>query len=146
VIALRVIGSIWALPHTLFGVLLMLIPHYRGVWFPYVPRKVRRRGLVFHFIAGKIIPEGMGERFVTGAQTHGNLQWYRDERQWDREDLVKHETRHTHQEWIFGGILFPLLYGLSFVVNLIRFRFDTVKAYEQIPFERDARRHEGQDV
>ena len=144
-IALHVIGSIWALPHTLFGVLLMLIPHYRGVWFPYFPRKMRRRGLVLHFIAGKIIPEGMGASFVTGAQTHGNLQWYRAEPNWDYEPLVAHETRHTHQEWVFG-ILFPLLYGICFLVNLIRFNFDTVQAYKQIPFERDARRYAGQEV
>jgi hypothetical protein len=144
-ILLHVMGSLWALPHTLIGVLLMLVPHYHGVWFPYVPRRVRRRGLVLHFIAGKIIPEGLSGGFVTGAQTHGNLQWYANEYQWDRGDLVKHETRHTHQEWIFGGVLYPLLYGLSFVVNLVRFK-NVTEAYKQIPFERDARRAAGQKV
>lgn len=153
---LKFLGTLNALPHSLFGLLLMLIPawkHLEKGWvlFPYFPRKVRRVGWIIHFIAGCVIPPGIDKNhdgdfndpgdFRTGAQTHGSFHWYESETNWDWVPLVQHETRHTKQEWVFGILYLPL-YGGAFVVNWIRFKGDSVKAYQAIPFEKDARKHE----
>jgi hypothetical protein len=139
-IILRILGTVMALPHTALGWLLMLIPWWRGTWFPYAPRDVRLHNWTVHVIAGRLIPKGMGDRFVTGAQTHGSIIFFRDERAWNRESLVRHEERHTRQEWLFGP-LYVVLYIVCFLVNLVRLR-DATAAYEAIPFEKDARKHE----
>jgi len=150
VTALRILGTLWALPHTIIGLLMMLIPCWkdsvsnvksRWVWFPLVPRAVRVHNWTVHFVAGLIVPPGMRGGFRTGAQTHGSCIWFADKRQWDRPELVRHEERHNRQEWVFGPF-YMLLYLGSFLVNLARFDGDSLKAYREIPFEKDAREHE----
>jgi hypothetical protein len=134
----------------------MLIPVWRHaekgwIWFPYVPRAARVHNWTIHFIAGCVIPPGVDSNkdgdyndrgdFRTGAQTHGSLIWFSNKTQWVRKDLVNHEERHTKQEWVFGPS-YLLLYGGSWLVNFVRFKGDSVKAYLEIPFEKDARAHE----
>jgi len=144
-LALTVLGIVWS---TVFGIralAFLLIPWWRGTWVPYFPRKARIQDGAIHFIAGRLIPKTMGGgSFVTGAQTHWFMVWFADEESWNQRQLVKHETRHTKQELIFGP-LYLLLYVGHFLVNLVRYR-NSLKAYREIAFERDARRHAGQQV
>ncbi len=140
-ILFRLIGTLLALPHTLIGISLMLIPWWNKVWFPYVPRKARLGSWAVHFIAGGIIPDGLGGgKFQTAAQTHGSLIWFAKD-EWDLPGLVAHEERHVRQGWLFGP-LFPLLYISFFLVNFVLYKGDIMKAYWENPFERDARLHE----
>lgn len=141
---IRLLGILWSAPLGLRVVLLMLIPWWRGTWLPYMPRKVRVHNWTLHFVAGRLIPKGLGTRFQTYAQTHWFMIWFADEGKWQQADLVEHEERHTRQEWLFGP-LYPLIYGGHFLVNLARYR-DVTEAYRQIVFERDARRHAGQKI
>lgn len=141
---LAVLGTLWSVVFGVRALVFLLIPWWGGVWFPYFPRKARRgrRPLVWHFVAGRLIPKGLGKGFVTGAQTHWNFVWFADDTQWNRDRLVIHEERHVAQEWLFGP-LFGLLYVGHFLWNFLRWG-DTQKAYEEIVFERDARDAEKQ--
>jgi len=54
----------------------------------------------------------------------------------------KHEIIHYLQWKELGFVGFLLLYPLFWLINLVRYR-DGAKAYVEIPFEREAYRHEG---
>lgn len=80
-----------------------------------------------------------------GGQTLGWFRFYRDTRQWDRPDLVAHETWHTWQFLIPG---FPLWYGLAFLWQWGKRGFDSeqwIAAYRANWFEAQARRKAGQE-
>ena len=141
-IILKILGWIWTLPHTLFGVLLLLTVYF--------PKSIRwSEGALDVVVRWHVIPEGFDrtgdgdiddpEDFRTGAQTHGFIIFYRDKHQRDRGDLREHERVHVLQCMILGGVLYPLLYGLSFAINLARGQ-GTVVAYKNIWFERQAYR------
>jgi hypothetical protein len=53
------------------------------------------------------------------------------------ETTRRHETIHYHQWRELAFLLFPILYGLFWLVGFARYR-DGVKAYYAIPFEREA--------
>lgn len=58
---------------------------------------------------------------------------------WNKRPLsLNHEKIHFEQgkELLFIG--FWLLYGLNYLINLFRFKFDTGKAYRNIVFEKEA--------
>ena len=148
---LRILGILWSAPLGIRALVLMALPWWKGTWFPYWPKKARRRGLRLHFVARRIIPEGFDrtgdgdvddpEDFRTGAQTHWFMTWYYDENHWNYEPLVDHEDRHIDQELLFGPF-YGLTYVGHFLINLARFR-DAAKAYQEIIWERDARKHAG---
>ena len=50
------------------------------------------------------------------------------------EITIRHETCHFYQAIGLGVVLFYILYGVFYVVNLIRHRNHN-KAYMEIPFE-----------
>ena len=54
-----------------------------------------------------------------------------------RKTIVRHEMIHIEQQRELLVIPFFILYGLFYLVNLIRYR-DLDKAYMEIPFEREA--------
>lgn len=56
--------------------------------------------------------------------------------------ILYHEYRHLEQQEKYGGIGFLALYGLSFLKNYFKFKFDWYKAYYNIDFEKDAREYE----
>ena len=132
-------GYILSLPHTLFGLLLML-------W--YRPTKVRWNNGTIECISEHIIPQGIDrtgdgdvddpEDFRTGAQTHGIIIFYADEYQRLRPDLVAHERTHVWQGMLFGP-LYPLTYGVFFLGLLVIMR-NIVRAYRAIPWEQWARK------
>lgn len=148
---LHILGIIWGAPLGLRAVLFLLIPRWGGVWFPYMPRAMRwdSNNWMFHFVAGRLIPAGFDrtgdgdiddpDDFITGGQTHWFMVWFRDKEQWNNNKLVKHENRHGWQEKLWG-VLFGVSYVGHFLINLARYR-DVTKAYMQIVWERDARRH-----
>ena len=62
-----------------------------------------------------------------------------DLKYWEnRKILLNHEYIHFEQgkELLFVG--FWLLYGLNYLINLFRYKFDTRKSYKMIVFEREA--------
>jgi hypothetical protein len=92
---------LWALPHTLLGLLLCLYyrPHswrWNQGCLECIPRTT--------LIGGKRV----------GAQTWGWLIFYRDEEMMARDPLRVHERVHVVQALI-GGPLFPIAYGLHFL-------------------------------
>jgi hypothetical protein len=147
---------LWSLPLGLPRVVvLLLIPWWRGTWVPYWPRKVRWHNGCLHFIAGRIIPKGIDrtgdgdiddpEDFRTGAQTHWFMTWFADEIQWLRASLIEHEEWHVHDEDRWGPI-YPTSYVGHFLINVVRFKGNIARAYQEIVWERRARAHAGQRV
>jgi len=141
----RFLGYVWSLPHTLFGVLLLLTVYF--------PKRVRwSEGALDVVVRWHLIPKGMDktgdgdlddpEDFVTGGQTHGIIIFYADEYQAQRQRLRCHERIHVLQCMIFGGLLYPLLYGLSSMAAA----FSGDDYYRDNHFEVWARAWEGGDV
>ena len=130
-ILLRFIGFLWALPHTLFGVLLLLT-----IYFP--RSVVWCDGALDVVVRWKLRPAS----FNPGAQTHGVIIFYADAHQLGIEPLRRHERRHVDQCMVLGGVLYPLFYGLHYLWNYLTNGFDGGKAYEDNWFEKDARRAE----
>lgn len=56
--------------------------------------------------------------------------------------LYKHEMAHVNQYRVYGIPRFLLQYMIEYVCNRLR-GMDSLKAYRQISFERDARKAEG---
>lgn len=54
------------------------------------------------------------------------------------DTLINHESIHTAQMKELGYIPFYLLYGIEYVYNLLKYKFDTNKAYRNISFEKEA--------
>lgn len=141
------LGWLWSMPlHGLVGLLLLLT-----VYFP--KRIAFQRGYVKVMVRWSLIPKGLDrtgdgdiddpQDFRTGAQTHGGFVFVADEHQWSRADLEHHEETHVWQCFVLGGILHPLTYGLSFLINRLR-GMDTADAYRNIWHERQAYRREAE--
>ena len=126
-IVLRILGYIWAAPLTLVGLLLYAI---LGGW-----RGMRWRDGVLEAIPKRI--PGMAN---TVAQTWGWSIWYLDEKWRALPSLRRHERVHVRQAMILGPF-FAALYVGNFLINLAIYR-NAQKAYEEIWFERMARRAE----
>lgn len=123
---LLVLGGVWSLPHTAIGLLALITVYW--------PKAMRwETGALHVVVRWSLIPRGM-ENFRTGAQTHGFIIFYADEAQAMRSRLICHESWHVYQGMLLGP-LYPVLYGLLFLVELARKR-DVVRAYEGIWFER----------
>jgi hypothetical protein len=119
-------GYLWALPHTLVGLLLCLV--YRAHAFSW------HEGVLT--CLGGLDNDG-GTRIWgrPGAQTHGWLVIYADERQRSRTDLRVHEYQHVWQGFL-GGPLYMLAYGFTFLWNYLGHReLGWKAAYYKIPFE-----------
>jgi hypothetical protein len=58
------------------------------------------------------------------------------------ERTRRHEAIHWEQYKETGIILFPILYSVFWLFNLVKFKFDGEKAYYEIPFEREAYRND----
>ena len=107
-IILKILGWIWTLPHTLFGVLCLLTVYF--------PKSIRwSDGALDVVVRWNLIPKGFDRTgdgdvddpkdFKTGAQTHGFIIFYRDERTSRRESLRCHERVHVVQCMVLGGVL-----------------------------------------
>jgi len=75
---------------------------------------------------------------ITGTQIMFWL-FVHDLKYWEnRPSKLNHENIHFEQgkELLFIG--FWLLYGLNYLINLFRYKFDTYRAYKMIVFEREA--------
>ena len=125
------LGHLWALPHSLFGFLLCITVYW--------PKSIRFRSGAIEVVVYKdhLIPKGL-DNFRTGGQTHGAFMFFADERCRDDVGLNSHERVHILQTMIFGGVLYPLLYGLSCLIGLLRGKSATM-AYWDNWFERWAR-------
>lgn len=100
---LRALGYLWALPHTLIG--LLLVPLYR-------PTRVRWSEGCLEMIAGT----SHGRTRIFGkpwAQTHGWLIFYAGEEWWSERSLRVHERVHVTHGFI-GGPFYVLSYILHF--------------------------------
>jgi len=132
VIALRVLGYVWSAPLTLIGLLLAVL---------YRPTSWRWSDGCLEAIAGDRI---IGR---PGAQTHGWLIYYRDERARDDARLRRHERVHV-RDGMVGGVLYGVAYALTFAWWFVfapatpadwpRWK----RAYYRSWFERRARRAE----
>jgi len=60
-----------------------------------------------------------------------------------KDYVLNHEAIHTAQMKELLYIPFYILYGIEYLINLIKYR-DTNKAYKNISFEREAYRYERQ--
>ena len=127
--ALRLLGYLWALPHTIVGLFLCI---------PYLPKKVRWSEGCLEFIAGR---KKNGRTRIwgrPGAQTHGWVIFYASESAWNRKNLRVHERVHTLHALI-GGPLYALAYGIHFAWLWSRSGFGPWKAsYYKIWFEQKA--------
>ncbi len=56
-------------------------------------------------------------------------------------ELINHEAIHSRQIWETGFIFFYLLYFIEWLWHLVTHRFDSMKAYRAISFEREAYSH-----
>lgn len=56
--------------------------------------------------------------------------------------VINHETIHTKQMKELGYILFYILYGIEYLIKILAYR-NTLKAYYNISFEREAYQFEG---
>jgi hypothetical protein len=118
-------GYLWSLPGTVLGLIL-------AVW--YWPRQWRISEGCIEAVAGDRI---FGK---PGAQTHGWLIYYRDEKARDRQGLRVHERVHVVQGFV-GGVFYMLAYGLHFLWNFAKNRFrDWDSAYRAIWAEKQAYR------
>ena len=54
------------------------------------------------------------------------------------ESTLQHELVHIEQRKRIGSFTFYRRYLGEFLANLIRYRFDAMKAYEEISFEKEA--------
>jgi len=97
-------GYVMALPHTVIGLLLCLV--YRA-------HSWRWSDGCIECIAGDLI---WGK---PGAQTHGWLIVYRDEKARQRADLRVHERCHVVQGMI-GSVGYMAAYGIHFLWNYVR--------------------------
>lgn len=52
--------------------------------------------------------------------------------------LINHESIHTAQMKELGYIPFYLLYGIEYVYNLLKYKFNAHEAYRNISFEKEA--------
>ncbi|NNF85722.1 MAG: hypothetical protein HKP28_06750 [Winogradskyella sp.] len=59
----------------------------------------------------------------------------------DNESLINHEKIHLRQQIELLILPFYLMYGIEFIVNLIRYR-NWIKAYVNISFEKEATAHD----
>lgn len=118
------LGFVWSLPHTLLGVLLILV---------YFPREIRWSQGCLEVIPRWIIGS-------PGAQTHGVVIFYRDRRTRAWVPLRVHERVHVVQGMIFG-IFYIISYSLFFLLKWVSqgFRHWAV-AYMWIPWEKQAYR------
>jgi len=117
------LGYVWSLPGTVLGLLLALV---------YRPKKWRWSQGCLEAIGGDKI---WGK---PGAQTHGWIIYYRDERAQANEVLRVHERVHVIQAFI-GGIFYMLIYGGHFLWNWARDDFGPwVRAYRKICWEKQA--------
>ncbi len=103
-------GYLWALPHTLVGLLLALV--YRAHSF-------RWSDGCLEAIGGRI--KGGTTRIwgTPAAQTHGWLIFYADEVYRTHSPFRVHERAHVVQGFI-GGPLFVLAYGIAHLVGWLR--------------------------
>lgn len=132
---INVLKFLNALPVSIFGFLyLLLFCHHHRVYeinFPYFEFHVDMTSWTYRYLwhkrwsgvsIGSVI---IINPFYQSAQTR------------------LHERRHSDQVFLFG-VLQPILYVLSTLV--IYLFFWNLHAYLDNPFERDARRHAGQQV
>ena len=115
-------GYLFALPHTLFGLLLLVF---------YRPSSFRWSAGCIEVVASKIW-------FRPNAQTHGWMIYYSGINERESAELRVHERVHVVQGFLLGP-LFPILYGLMFAWYFLRSPKDGwYPAYMKIPFEKQA--------
>jgi len=134
-----VIGVIWSMLHTLFGLLLVLI---------YWPRSIRWRKGCIEMVATRII--GF-KKPASGAQTHGIIIYGTDLAALNNIPLGVHERKHVIQGFVLGPF-YPIAYVLHFLVLYVKVKAGWTdgigtgaawkRAYRMIVFERQARRAE----
>ena len=54
------------------------------------------------------------------------------------DKVVNHERIHIRQQWELGVIMFFYMYGISYVINLFKYKGNHNEAYKQIWFEKEA--------
>ena len=125
-------GYLWALPHTLVGLVLML-------W--YRPESWHLRDGCLEAISSRDL---IGGPWV-GAQTHGWIVFYRDQDMYLRKSLRIHERCHVAQGLV-GGPLYMLAYGIHFLWLWKVKGLEWKAAYRNIVFEAQAYRIEGEYI
>lgn len=137
------LGYLNMLPMLLAGALLLLLAKVFGqvtwvVWGPYpAPHTVLVK--LDGFVA-RLLGKPSGGRILY-AQTVGPFMFFYHE---PDDQRLKHEGRHVWQQAVFG-ILQPVIYALSILYGLVRYRSLRL-AYENVIWERDARKAAGEDV
>ena len=83
----------------------------------------------------------IGTQFLDILYVHDLKYWTLQK----RDDTIqwRHENIHfaQHKELLFVG--FWILYGLNYLINLFRFKFDKRKSYKRIAFEQEAYYNDG---
>lgn len=121
-------GYIWSAPHTFIGLVLILL---------YIPRSIRWSDGCLEVIPRWIIGS-------PGAQTHGCVIFYANERARGSGELRVHERVHVVQGFI-GGPFFVLSYVVLFLAKFASQGFrDWWRAYMWSPYERHAYRVDDQ--
>jgi hypothetical protein len=107
----------------------------------YLPERIWWQGGAFHVIPRwGLLPRKIGTGGIA-AQTHWIFIFYADLKTSKNERLVTHELVHVYQCLMLGGIIHPLTYGLSYLINRIRGQNGYV-AYRNIWQEKQAYRLE----
>lgn len=147
-IPISILGSLWAFPTTLIGLLAALTIYF--------PKSIHwYRGTIVIVVRWSMIPKGFDRNgdgdlddpddFLTGGQTWSLFMFLRDEQQREHPRLLKHEHTHSVQNWILGPV-FGIIYGGEWLFRLLAMRQDAHLAYHNLWLERWARRSAGQRV
>ena len=126
-------GYFLALPGTIVGLFLL-------VW--YGASKTMIKQGVINIVINR--PTLIGGKWV-GAQTYGNIVFYRDEAQMARADLRTHESKHVWQAMIFTWPLMSSAYAIQYLWRRFVRGFDHFEAYNGLFWERHAR-HDQKNV
>lgn len=125
---LFVLGSLWALPTSLIGLLFALLCGVEGFTF--------RDGVLCFVLRSTGLAKAFRARWA--AITFANIQVYGSVDFLMNATVRKHENRHTWQAHILGPFFLPL-YGLASAVSWV----EGEGWYSGNLFEEDAVKHQG---
>lgn len=122
-------GYVLALPGTLIGLVLLL-------WYGR-SEALLREGVINVVIKRQYL---IGGRWV-GAQTYGNVVFYRDHNMLAIKRLRVHEHTHVWQAMVFTWPIMAIWYGLQYFFGRVA-GFNHYDAYHQLDWEQHARETE----
>lgn len=138
---LRVLGFIWTLPVSLLMWIFMLF----CLLFKQVDKVYARKDLTFVWVLKR--DSWFDEKLLIGRGyagfAVGNNIIYSQSTVRDIDQIIKHESRHCQQYYLFGVLFLPI-YACMFLY--ISFFIKHKHPYLDNPFEIDARRYTGEEI